>query len=293
LGPGAAAPEAQPVFRATTDLVALQVTVVDAHQRYVTELGRDDFQILEEGRPQSVDLFAAGTAPLDLFLLIDISGSMVDCLPTVRRAASNLLRTLGVNDRAEIIVFNERVRIAQELTGDRDALVASLQQLQTRGSTSLYDALYVALKRMARLPAQDGAVRRQAVVMLTDGDDTTSHVTIADVQNETRDGNAMIYAIVPPEIGARHRDRVGTTPASLYYLRAIADETGGRSFTPLRLEDLITVYGEIANEFRHQYWLAYVPPAAAAGFRRVAVRIPGKPEFRARTRAGYVAGAPR
>lgn len=281
---------AQAVFRAGTDLVALQVTVVDAQRRYVPDLRQEDFTVLEDGRPQAIELFAASAVPLDLMLLLDSSSSMTSRIPTVRQAATNFIRALGPDDRAEVIFFSTRVRIEQELTKNRRDLIAAINQLHASGSTALYEALYVALKRLARDPDRTRGQRRQAIVVLSDGDDTTSYVSFADIHDDARNSKAALYAIVPPDPVAG--GRWDLPPESLFNLKMLAEESGGRSFTPQRTADLIAVYAEIAEEFRQQYWLAYAPLATAPGFRRVDVRIPGNPALRARTRSGYNAAAP-
>src|SRR5687768_17175362 len=140
---------AQSVFRGGTDLVALQVTVVDGQRRYVPDLRQEDFAVFEDGRPQAIELFAASAVPLDLMLLVDSSSSMTSRIPIVRRAAANLIRALGPDDRAEVIFFSTRVRIEQELTTNRRDLIAAVNRLHAAGSTALYEALYVALKRLA------------------------------------------------------------------------------------------------------------------------------------------------
>src|SRR5688572_11458021 len=232
----AAGAAAQSRFRAGTDLVALQVTVTDPQRKSVPDLRQEDFAIFEEGRQMSIDLFAAGSVPLDLMLVIDTSRSMFERMPTVRQAASNFVRALADDDRAEVIFFNHRVNIAQSLTADRGALIAAIQRAHASGSTALYEALYIALKRLASDPERDQTPRRQAVVVLTDGDDTTSHVTFDAVYAQARGNDAAVYGIIPPSTISRDAYRY-PQPESLFDLRLLADETGGRVFTPARTPD--------------------------------------------------------
>jgi len=171
-------------------------------------------------------------------------------------------------------------------------LIAAIQRAHASGSTALYEALYIALKRLASDPERDQTPRRQAVVVLTDGDDTTSHVTFDAVYAQARGNDAAVYGIIPPSTISRDAYRY-PQPESLFDLRLLADETGGRVFTPARTPDLIGVYAEIADEFRKQYWLAFAPPESTPGFRRIVVRVVSNPLLRPRTRSGYNAGAPR
>ena len=288
LGSFAVRPAAQPVFRSGTDLVALQVTVVDAQRRYAADLKKEDFAVFDDGRPQAIEMFSSTAVPLDVMLLLDSSSSMNSRVDTVSRAAVNLIRALGPDDRAEIIFFSTRVRIEQELTANRRHLLAAIGRLNASGSTALYEAVYIALKRLARSNDGTRAARRQAIVVLSDGDDTRSHVSFADIRNDARNGTAAIYAIIPPDPQAAGHS--APSPESLFDLKLLAHDSGGRSFTPQQTQDLIGVNAEIAEEFRQQYWLAYAPPATTPGFHRVDVRIPAHAMLRARTRTGYNAG---
>ena len=283
---------AQPVFRAETNLVALQVTVVDAQQRYVPDLRADDFRVLEEGDPQTIRLFAAAAAvPLDLMLLVDTSASMVGLLSMVRHAALNFVRLLGPDDRAAIVLIKDRAKFAQPLTNDVARLERALSDLPISGGTALYDSLYIALRELSLARRNTDSMRRTALVVLTDGWDTSSRVSFDDVFAEARGSAVAIYSIVPVETAVPY-DRPQPT-INVFEMRRLAEQSGGRAFRPERLADLSGAYDEILAELRHQYWLAYASPAASRGFRRVSVQIVTNPTMRARTRAGYYAGASR
>jgi Ca-activated chloride channel family protein len=290
----APAAASQAVFRSATAVVALPVLVVDEQHRSVPNLRREDFAVFEEGIPQTVSLFAAGAAPLDLMLLLDTSSSMHVQLPTVKRAAIGLLRTLGPADRAAVVLFNDDIRVAHALSGDLEAAAQAVSNASASGRTALYEALYVGLKELARATRGGDEVRRQALVMLTDGADTSSHhVALDDVREFARAGNMAVYAILPPDARLASQPLSGDRPGASYGVRMVAEETGGRAFTPRRAQDIPATYEEIARELREQYWLAYVPTLATRGFRRIAVRIPDRPALRARTRSGYYATLPR
>jgi Ca-activated chloride channel homolog len=281
---------AQTIFRSETDLVALQVTVVDQHHRFVPDLRVEDFRVFEDGQPQAVSLFAAGTAPLDLMLLMDTSASMAGILEIAQRAAVNFARRLGPDDRAGVILINERVRVGHRLTTDAVALERAIEQAPIAGGTALWDAMYIALNEFTRERA-DYRMRRQALIVFTDGEDTASHVTVEDVLALARGSSVMIYTIVP--VREPQASRPPSLPRALFDMRRLAEESGGRAFKPERLGDLAGAYDEITKELGHQYWLAYTPNTSTRGFKQVAVRIEARPLLRARTRTGYYASGPR
>jgi Ca-activated chloride channel family protein len=278
---------AQPRFRGHTDLVALQVTVVDQQHRVVPDLGVDDFRVFEDGQPQTVSLFAAGTAPLDLMLLLDTSGSMVGILEIARRAAVSFARGLGPDDRAGVILINQRVGVGQQLTNDAVALERAIEEAPIAGETALWDAMYIALKEFTRGGA-DARMRRQALIVFTDGEDTASHVSVEDVLALARATSVVIYTIVPKREPAASRRNA--LPRVLFDMRRLADESGGRAFTPAGIADLTGAVDAITRELGQQYWLAYAPTTVARGFRRINVRIEDRPLLRARTRSGYYSG---
>lgn len=286
---------AQTTFRSGSDLVALQVTVVDAERRFVPDLQPQDFTVLEEGVPQIVSLFAAGSTPLDVMLLLDTSASMYDRLPSVRNAAVKFVRALKPDDRAAVIFFSRHVRVVHALTDPRSGIERAIEAASPGGGTALYEALYVALKELGRVPKDPSQPRRQAIVVLTDGDDNGSHVSFEDVLADARGAAVTIYSVVPPTqpVSLARDDDTTRRTVPPFEIRNLSEETGGRIFMPALPRDLGGVYGEIADELSHQYWLAYVPPPPTGNFRRVAVRILSQPTLQARTRSGYYARASR
>ena len=276
-------------FRGGTELVALPVTVVDSRGQYVSNLLQSDFAVFEEGAQQSIALFAATAVPIDLMLLLDTSGSMRERMEAAQRAAIEFIRALKPDDRAALVLFGDRVRIAESLTDDRARLEQAIRAARIVGGTALYEALYIALREFRRNHVESEP-RRQVLVVLSDGDDTTSRsVSMQDVLDEARRNPVTVFAVVPAESfspaslltnGSRRR-------ASEYSLRLLAEETGGRSFLTTRDQDLSSTYHQIAEELGQQYWLAYAPASRRAGYRRVSVRIVTQSTLRARTRSGY------
>ena len=284
------------VFRSTAELVLLPVTVTDSSGAYVSNLAKEDFAIFEGRAQQPVALFSTATAPLDVLLLIDISSSMTDRMPITQQAAITVIDSLRPEDRAAVGVFNDRVQITQPLTGDKAALTRAIKSATPRGLTALYQALYVGFRELAQWRQRSEEVRRQAAIILSDGEDTSSiHVAFEDVLREARQGAVAVYTVFPgPSIPVPIISPHAHQEHAAYDLRQLADETGGRAFRPARSEELTTAYAQITEELAQQYWLGFVPPPhSVGGFKPVSVRVVTRPELRARTRLGYEASGPR
>lgn len=284
----------QPIFRSGIDLVALNVTVTDPQDRFILGLGANDFQVYEDGVQQELVFFAAGRIPLDVAVLLDTSASMEPRLAMLQEAAADLAGSLGPQDRALIVSFDDATRVAQPFTSDRQAVLAAIRQTRAKGATALYNALYVTLKEFERQTREATEVRRQAIVALTDGEDTASLVTFDDVLDLARRQGVSIYTIA---LGPSYAVRTGRSryfSEARYALATLARETGGQTFAPQRVEELAGLYGRIAAELAHQYTLGYTSknPRRDGAYRRIVVRVAARPDARLRTRAGYFAPAP-
>lgn len=281
-----------PAFKSHVELVALNVTATDARQQFVAGLAAGDFAVYEDGVRQEIRFFADGRVPLDLIVLLDSSTSMAKRWSVVSRAAVGFVRTLGAGDRGAVVGFARRTTVLQDLTTDVDALVAAVGRANPFGVTALYTATYVALREFGR-PAQNaGEVRRQALVVLSDGIDTTSPLPFDALVDEARRTGVAIYTIrLEPPPGLREKID-GHGSAAHYTMRVLAEETGARAFFPRDERELARVYGDIAAELAHQYAMAYEPPVTTrpAGLRRVEVRVPSRSDVRLRTRTGYLPG---
>lgn len=283
------------VFRSGVDLITLTVSVVDRAQRYVADLEKDDFAVYEDGIPQAVAFFAADRVPLDLAIVLDASASMRPRSRAVHDAAVGLARTLRPGDRGTIIAFADTVRVRQGLTGDLTLLEPAIRQAGGGGGgTALYMAVYVILDDLTRQRAKNGEVRRQALVVLSDGLDTRSLVAPDDVLDVGRRGGIGIYTIsLGKEYAAQDPSSTPTRNFSVFdfTMRSLAHESGGRWFAPITSRQLAATYRDVAEELANQYSLGYVSttPRRDDSFRRVVVRVPTRPDAHSRTRAGYFA----
>ena len=284
-----------PVFRSGTHLVPLTVTVTDPNKQFVKGLTAADFEVMEDGVQQQVQFFEASEIPLDLIVLIDTSSSMSDKMDVVHEAAAGFVKTLRVEDRGAIVAFADTVDVMQPLTSDHAALEQSIRKTVARGATSLHNALYISLKQFGRGASQKGDLRRQAIAVLSDGEDTSSLVSFDDVLALARKSGVGIYPITLQSKYAA--DRMASSgqrrffSGSEYSMRTLAQETGAQAFFPLQVFELKAIYGAIAQELSSQYSLAYAPVNSRADgrFRRISVRVTTRPDVKLRTRTGYTA----
>lgn len=275
-------------FRASVDVVALTVTVTGDGGRYVSDLAASDFVVLEEGRPQEISFFQREPSPLAVSLLVDSSGSMQKELPRAQQAATEFVARLRDEDVAQVVDFDRGIQVLQPFTNDREALTRAINRMSARGSTSMYNAVYIALRELGALASPpDGEVRRDVVVVLSDGEDTSSLVTFDQLLDAAKRSRTVIYAI-GLGLGTTNTRR-GSVPPQVA-LRTLTQETGGRLFMPRDSSALSGIYQAIADELASQYVIGYTSNNPdRPGWRRVSVRVT-RPGTHTRTRAGYYAG---
>ena len=276
-----------PAFRAAIDIVSLNVTVTDGVNHYVTDLDEPDFQIFEDGVKQEISFFSRRQQPIALSLLLDSSASMEDKLATLQTAAGNFVQRLKPNDIAQVIDFDSRVEVRQAFTGNQTDLVTAIDRIAAGGSTSLHNAIYIALKELRKVRAvTEQDIRRQALVVFSDGEDTSSLVSFDEVLDLAKRSETSIYSIAlrGPDVQTK-----GFREAE-FVMKTLALETGGRSFFPAKIEDLSGVYSQIADELASQYTIGYTSknPRRDGAWRRIDARVT-RPNATARTKRGYYA----
>jgi Ca-activated chloride channel homolog len=282
-------PSAQqtPTFEVAIDVINLNLSVTDARNHYVTDLQAKDFAVFEDGIRQELSLFTHENLPISMAVLIDVSASMDEKLPTAQAAATRFIKTLRPEDAAQVVQFNDRATVLQDFTADHALLEAAIKSTRAGGPTALHNALYIALKELGK-QKKAGQLRRLAVVLLTDGEDTASLVTDEQVLELARKTEINIYCIRLS--GDRIIDR--TRPAfsqAGYVLTALSRETGGQVFFPASLNELESVYDRIAEELRTQYSVGYVSSNRRLDgkWRRIVVRIPEREDAQVRHKLGY------
>jgi VWFA-related protein len=300
----AAPPGQAPVIKVEVDVVNVLCTVRDKKGQLITDLGKDDFELYEDGRRQEIRYFSRETdLPLTLGLLVDVSRSQERLIEQQKRAAALFFsQVLRPKDLAFLISFGPDVQLEQDLTNSQRLLRAALEGLRVRvdpgglypgpvptatrpRGTVLFDAVYLAAQEKLRTE-----VGRKALVIITDGVDVGSRMKLADAIEAAQKADAIIYSIYFFDPGAYRGFWVGVSDRDL---KTMSEETGGRLFRVGRSRALETIFEEIQQELRSQYSLGYTPASAVRDgkFRRIEIRTRRK-DLRVQARKGYYAEPP-
>ncbi len=284
-------PQRPPTFEVGIEVINLNLSVTDGRNNYVTDLAEKDFAVFEDGIRQELSFYTHENLPISMAVMIDVSASMDEKLPQARAAALRLLKTLRAQDAAQVVQFNDRATVLQDFTADHTLLEAAVGKTAASGPTALHNALYIALKELSK-DKKGGQLRRRAVVLLTDGEDTASLVSDEQVMELARKTEINIYCISLRPNRAQDRQRLAFSQAE-YLLTALSRDTGGRVFFPNSLSELDSVYDQIAEELRTQYSLGYVSSNRRRDgkWRRIVVRTPTREELQIRHKLGYYAPA--
>jgi Ca-activated chloride channel homolog len=272
-------------IRSGVELVSLNVTVTEGAGKYVTDLTEEEFEVYEDGAKQKLTFFSRTQQPISLALLLDTSASMDERMGIAQEAAIGFARQLHKEDQAEVIDFDSQVRILQAFTNDAATLEKAIRQTVPNGSTSLYNAIYISLKELKKVKATSTAdIRRQAIVLLSDGDDTSSLIEFEEVLDLAKRSETAIYSIGlrQGEIGRREFKEAE------FVLKQLANETGGRAYFVSDARELPKIYQSIWDELSSQYTIAYSSANTKrdGAWCRVQVRLL-RPNAVARTKQGY------
>ena len=281
--PASGSQQEQTTLRIDVNLVNVLCTVQTRQGQFVTDLSRRDFRIEEDGVNQSITHFAKEvTLPLTLGILIDTSPSVQDILPLEQRAAIEFLRTvLKKDDLAMIMNFDRSVSLTQDFTNSLSLLEKAIGLLAIGGGTSLHDAVFLACDE--KLRRESG---RKAIVLISDGGDTTSKLKIGAAIEAAQRADTVIYAI-SNRIGGFYRRSYGNSGALKKYARA----TGGTAFFPNRPQKFRRAFEAIETELRSQYLLSYQSSNGKrdGSYRSIKVKLPNKKGIRVKARKGYYA----
>jgi len=265
--------------------VNLLFTVTDRKGRFITDLTKGDFEVVENKKPQSILEFNAETdLPLRLGILIDTSNSVRDRFKFEQEAAISFVNGVihSTQDKAMVVSFDTRPELVTDLVGNTEKLSAAIRGLRPGGGTALYDAVYFACRDKLSQDQPKHKFRR-AIVILSDGDDNQSHYTRDQALEMAQKADVVLYAI-STNISKTESDGDKV-------LRYFTAETGGRAFFPFKVEDLQQSFENIANELRHQYNISYRPePVRTDGlFHMVDLRVRGRKDVVVSVRRGYYA----
>ncbi len=276
-------------LKVTVDLVDVQFSVTDRNGRFVPGLAAGDFRVEEDGRRQEVRHFAReNELPLTLGLLIDTSPSVRPVFDEERETAVAFLESiLRPKDLALVIGFDRAVTLFQDFTEDVNSLRSAVDEMEIGGGTSLYDAVYLASEEL------DPEAGRKAIIVLSDGEDTTSRVTLNEALIAAHRSDSIIYAISNSSggiLGFGRRRRAPFGGGDIGTLRKFSDETGGRTFILNDQNGFKRIFDQIAQELRSQYSLGYVStnPARDGKFRQIRI-VPRDSRYSVRARKGYYA----
>ena len=265
--------------------VNMLFTVTDKKGRFVTDLTKDDFEVIEGKKPQVIQEFAAESdLPLRLGILIDTSNSIRTRFKFEQEAAvefiNNVVRT--TQDRAMVVSFDTKAELVADLMPDTERLSTAIRNLRPGGGTSFYDAIYFSCRDKLSQDQPKHKFRR-AIIMVTDGEDNQSTYTRDQALEAAQKADVVLYTI------STNDSKIESDGDKV--LKYFAAETGGRAFFPFRVEDLEQSFENIANELRHQYDLSYKPePLKTDGlFHTVEVRVKGRRDLVVHVRKGYYA----
>jgi VWFA-related protein len=265
--------------------VSLLFTVTDKKGRFVTDLARNDFEVIESKKPQSIAEFTAESdLPLRLGILIDTSNSIRDRFRFEQEAAIEFIKdVVHTNvDKALVVSFDSSAELVSDLIAEPDKLEARIRDLRPGGGTALYDAIYFACRDKLSQDQPRHKFRR-AIVIVSDGDDNQSRYTRDQALEMAQKADVVLYAI------STNISRIDTDGDKV--LKYLTAETGGRSFFPFKVEDLAQSFENIANELRHQYNISYRPePLVTDGlFHNIDLKVKGRKDLVVRARKGYYA----
>ncbi|HUK90809.1 MAG TPA: VWA domain-containing protein [Blastocatellia bacterium] len=283
-------------IRLRTDEVLLNVTVKDPYGHQATDLSKSEFIVAEDDKRQDIASFDISTVPVNVVLLLDASGSVIGELSSLRNAAQEFVQRLTPQDKVAIMEFHLKVELLQDWTSNQDQMLHAIswrfrpgQIPKSGGNTALYDSLYIAANDV--LSKVDG---RKAIIMLTDGDDTSSSYTYRQALDAVIHSDTVVYVVSKARLFMK--EYKSFPPAVREFEKAeavmtdLCDRTGGEIFSPMNDDEMTDMYGKVAKELKNQYIITYTPKNDAhdGSMRHVRVYLT-RPGYAARTRESYYA----
>jgi VWFA-related protein len=282
---GAAKADESALIRVDVTRVSMLFTVTDKKGRFVTDLAKEDFEVVENKKPQTILEFAAKSdLPLRLGILIDTSNSIRERFRFEQEAAIGFVNSVVHPhvDKAMVVSFDTLAQLQSDLVDDPERVANAIRALRPGGGTSLYDAIYFACRDKLGQDQPKHDFRR-AIVILSDGDDNQSRYTRDQALERAQKDDVVVYAI------STNISRIESDGDKV--LKYFTQETGGSAYFPFKVEDMAQNFENIANELRHQYNISYRPePLATDGlFHPVQLRVKGRKDLVVRVRNGYYA----
>lgn len=279
-----------------TDEVLLNVTVKDPYGHQATDLSKSEFIVAEDDKRQDIASFDISTVPVNVVFLLDASGSVIGELSSLRNAAEEFVHRLGTQDKVAIIEFHLKVELIQDWTSNKDDMLHAIswrfrpgQIPKSGGNTALYDSLYLAANDV--LSKVEG---RKAIIMLTDGDDTSSEFTYDQALQAIIHSGTTVYVVSKARLFMQEYRHYAPVVREFQKAESIMTDlctkTGGEIFSPMNDDEMKDMYGKVAKELKDQYIITYIPKNEAhdGGLRHVKVYLT-RPGYDARTRDSYYA----
>jgi len=256
-------------------LVEVYATVLDHKGKFVDGLRSDNFQILENGRPQRISIFESNADALSCAILLDTTGSMREALPRVKNSVVKLMDTLDPQDSVAIFTFDDHLTVRQDFTTDKDAAKRAVLRTRAQGSTALFDAISEASGELAKRRG------KKALIVFTDGDDNSSLLTAGGAIAQARKVGIPLYAIAEGE--ATHSSELGKV------LNELSENTGGVAYRVKKADEIEEIFQTIASNLRHLYLLSYKPlgDSTDGRWRKIDIQISGVQDYRLRAKQGY------
>jgi Ca-activated chloride channel family protein len=281
----ATAPDEGPaVFSSETRLVPLSVTVLDRSGHLVTNLPQSAFQVYENGVVQPLKMFKREDVEISLGLIIDNSGSMREKRAQVAAAALDLVKDSNPHDEVFIINFNDEAFLDADFTSDASKMEQALGKIDSRGGTAMREAIHLSIEHL-----KSGAKRdKKALLVVTDGNDNASVVSLENLVKEAQNSGVLIYAI-----GLLTEEERTEAKKAKRALDMLTEATGGEAFYPKGLDEVDRIAHQVAHDLRNQYSIAYSPTNQKldGSYRQIKVVVNGPNRPVARTRSGYYANA--
>jgi Ca-activated chloride channel homolog len=273
------------VYRTNVDEVLLDCTVIDEKGQIVNDLTQKNFRVWENGVPESINSVTHEDAPVSMGILVDNSGSMRDKRTAVNAAASKFLQDSNHADESFVVNFNDHAYLDQGFTTSLTALDRGLSHFDSKGYTALYDAVAASADQLSR----HGKRRNQVLLIVTDGADDASHLTLQTAIRRVQNlGGPVVYAV-----GLTYEDSRHEADEARNALQTLADQTGGVAYFPKSLQDVGPIAEQVARDIRNQYVVDYhsSDPFSNGGYRtvRVEVSAPHHGRLYVRTKRGYYA----
>ena len=280
----AVAAQQEPTFKATTQIVSVPATVLDAQGRLVPSLDQDQFTVLDNGKPQDVIFFQNETQPFTVVVMLDYSASMTSSLDLLRAAAEQFLLRMLPQDKGQVGAFSDKIEFSGQFTNDRDDLISALRDLQYGNPTRLWDAVDQSIDMLKPV---DG---RKVVLVFTDGDDTYSKIGFGSVLDHAKQNEVMVYAIGLQSQYFNGQRIVRSQPDRS--LRKIAEETGGGYFELKMTDELGPTFTRVVQELHSLYTIGFTPATLDGKEHKIDVRMKQQ-GMTARARKTYIASAER